>query len=292
MVSIVIPTYKRPDLLRRAVKSVLLQTYEDFEIIVVNDDLESFHIVKDEIDSIKDARIFCYQNERSKGGNGARNTGILKSKGEYIAFLDDDDEWMENKLEDQINLIIQLDKSYAAVYSGYLIENDDKWEEYYGDLEGAIFKEVLLNKAKICTGSNLLIKKEVIEEVGLWDEELFRQQDLEFLLRVLVNYKLGFKRKLGAKIYGHNTPNPEKAFREREKFLNKISNLLENLDEADKNNFYSDHYRRQALFQIKMGNIRDASSSWYLGTKYKVFSGRKDAKLIITMINGLLKNNK
>lgn len=292
MVSIVIPTYKRPDLLRRAVKSVLLQTYKDFEIIVVNDDLEGFDIVKDEIDAIKDARIVCYQNERSKGGNGARNTGILKSKGEYIAFLDDDDEWMENKLEDQINLINQLDKSYAAVYSGYLIEDDDKWEEYYGDLEGEIFNEVLLNKAKICTGSNLLIKKEVIEEVGLWDEELFRQQDLEFLLRVLVKYKLGFKRKLGAKIYGHNTPNPEKAFQEREKFLKKISNLIANLNEADRNSFYSDHYRRQALFQMKMGNIRNASSSWHQGTKYKMFSGRKDAKLIITMINGLLKINK
>jgi glycosyltransferase involved in cell wall biosynthesis len=292
MVSIVIPTYKRPDLLRRAVKSVLVQTYVDFEVIIVNDDLDSFHLVKNEIDSLQDHRLVCYQNERSKGGNGARNTGILKSKGEYIAFLDDDDEWLENKLEDQLYLIEQLDKNYAGVYSGYLIEEDGNWEEYFGDLEGNIFNEVLLNRAKICTGSNLLIKKHVIEEVGLWDEELFRQQDLEFLLRVLVNYKLGFKRSLGAKIYGHNTPNPEKAFLEREKFLKKISNLLDDLNEADQNNFYSDHYRRQALFQIKMGAIQNGLSSWYLGTKYKLFSGRKDAKLIITMITGLLKINK
>ena len=96
-ISVVIPTYNRPDTLKRAITSVLSQTCTDFEIIIVNDSHQE-RPVWDIINHFADERIRYFRNERSKGGNGARNTGIIKSKGEYIAFLDDDDEWLPDKL--------------------------------------------------------------------------------------------------------------------------------------------------------------------------------------------------
>ena len=92
-VSVIIPTYNRAHLVGRAIKSVLNQTYRDFEIIVVDDG--STDNTKDIIKEFqkKDKRIKYIPYEKNKGGSAARNTGIKAAKGEYIAFLDSDDEW-------------------------------------------------------------------------------------------------------------------------------------------------------------------------------------------------------
>src|SRR5688572_26839751 len=96
-VSVVIPTHNRPLMLRRAIDSVLAQTYQDFEIIVVDDGLRerSDNVVK----LFEDDRIRYISHEQEHGAPAARNTGIKNSNGELIAFLDDDDEWLPQKLE-------------------------------------------------------------------------------------------------------------------------------------------------------------------------------------------------
>ena len=226
LVSVIIPTFKRIKKLHQAIESVLNQTYSSFEILVINDDKsDDIHVLK-VIDSFKDNRIKFFKNSRIKGANGARNTGILHAKGEYIAFLDDDDEWLINKLEDQLKCLKTKKDTFGGVYSGYLIEKNKKWEEYNGNVEGRIMNEVILDEVKVCAGSNLLIKTETIKRVGLWDEDLLRQQDLEFLIRFLNDYELAYDKNTVVKIYGHNTPNPKKAFKAREKYILKISNFL------------------------------------------------------------------
>src|SRR3989338_8677774 len=100
-VSVIIPTHNRPELLKRAVKSVLNQTYKDLEVIVVDDGLEKR--ADETVNSFNDSRLKYIQHPEEKGGSAARNTGIKNSSGEFIAFLDDDDEWLPEKLEIQIN---------------------------------------------------------------------------------------------------------------------------------------------------------------------------------------------
>ena len=105
LVSVVIPTHNRADLLPRAIDSVLNQTYSNFEIIVVSDGStdNTEEVVKSYSD--KDSRIRFIGYSPARGGNIARNTGIEAAKGEYVAFLDDDDEWMPEKLKKQIKVM-------------------------------------------------------------------------------------------------------------------------------------------------------------------------------------------
>lgn len=287
-VSVIIPTYKRPEKLVRALKSVIRQSYSNFEIFVVNDD-EDDQSVLNVINDINDIRINYLKNSLTKGANGARNTGILESTGSYIAFLDDDDEWLCNKLENQIIYLKRKPDDFGGVYSGYLIERKNKWREYLGLKEGGIFSEVLLDEVKICAGSNLLIKAEVIDKIGLWDEELLRQQDLEFLIRFLNHFKLAYDNNIVAKIYGHNTPNPKKAFEEREKYEKKILKFLNMLSSNGRDQFYSNHFRRQTMYLFKLEDFKLAKVYWKKAKSNKQISIKKDFKILFLYIKSILK---
>ena len=100
MISVIIPTARRPSLLIRAVNSVLAQTVRDLEVVVIIDgpDSETLRALND----VADSRLRFIQNARSVGSAEARNVGIRAAHGEWVAFLDDDDEWLENKLELQL----------------------------------------------------------------------------------------------------------------------------------------------------------------------------------------------
>ena len=118
LVSVVIPTYKRSEMLMKAIDSVLSQTYRNIELIVVNDNevgdqysLVLYEMLKD----IHDERFLFVEQEKHINGAAARNVGIRKARGEYIAFQDDDDYWDLNKIEKQVALLSSLDCSYGAV---------------------------------------------------------------------------------------------------------------------------------------------------------------------------------
>src|SRR4030095_982853 len=102
-VSVIIPTHNRAEFLRSAITSILNQTFQDFEIIII-DDASKDH-TREIIAHFNDARIKVIHNQVSEGAAGARNIGIRNSTCEYIAFLDDDDEWLPEKLQMQICLL-------------------------------------------------------------------------------------------------------------------------------------------------------------------------------------------
>ncbi len=116
-VSVIIPTYNRAHLLGRAIESVLDQTYQDFEIIVVDD--ASADETEEVVKSFGDDRINHIRHQKNKGGSAARNTGIKAARGEFIAFLDSDDEWVPKKLEKEIDRLQTLSNEVGVVYSGF-----------------------------------------------------------------------------------------------------------------------------------------------------------------------------
>lgn len=191
--SVVVPTYKRPRLLKAAVESILNQTYNNYEVIIIDDD-NSNNEVEKIVKSFKDDRIKLYKNKLNQGGGGARNTGIKYAKGKWIAFLDDDDCFLPNKLDLFYNSIRCLDDQIAILYSGYISYNFESRKEikrYYPIKKGEIYYD-LLYKNYLGGFSAVVIRRDVLIEVNGLDENLESRQDLDLYVRITKNYKVDY----------------------------------------------------------------------------------------------------
>lgn len=182
-VSAIITTHNRLALLKRAINSVFSQTYKPLELIVVDD--SSTDGTK-EYCTNKHFTYLYIPKEESKGGNYARNLGIKAATGEYIAFLDDDDYWLPEKVEKQIKLIEE--KRCELVYCGRRLEiingNNVQYQDLFPSINnsGDMRKKILTT---ICTTTtNILVKKSALIEVGLFDESLRFWQEYELTIRL------------------------------------------------------------------------------------------------------------
>ena len=197
IVTIVIPTYKRPDRVRRAVLSAISQTYQPLEIIVVDDNgnntddaLKTFEALEDLVEN-KIISYFC--NDVNRGGSYSRNIGLSNSHGDYITFLDDDDEIESTKIERQVDRLNILGNAYGAVYTGYKkILESGKIHHSNEKVEGDVFKYALSRSIYVGSGSNLLVRKKIAMRINGYDVDFKRNQDLEFMTRVLKNTKLAY----------------------------------------------------------------------------------------------------
>jgi glycosyltransferase involved in cell wall biosynthesis len=189
-VSIIIPTYNRAQLIGRSIHSVLNQTYQDFEIIVVDDGStdNTAEVIKKFQE--KEKRIRYIKQARNKGAAAARNTGIKNAKGEFIAFQDSDDEWLPGKLEKQMNVFENASPEVGIVYTGFWrIENDKKTYipfSWVKQKEGNIHKELL--KGNFVTTQSIVVRKKCFEKAGMFDENLPRLQDWELVIRLSKYY--------------------------------------------------------------------------------------------------------
>ncbi len=184
VVSVIIPTYNRAHLIGRAIRSVLNQTYTDFELIVVDD--ASADNTEEVVKNIKDPRIRYIQHKINKGGAATRNTGIKASKGKFIAFQDSDDEWLLEKLEKQMRFFNIVSDDVGVIYCGFL-RWDGKSAAYIPSSkiivkEGDISKQILYGN--FVSTQTLLIRKECLEQSGLFDEQLPRLQDWDLIIRL------------------------------------------------------------------------------------------------------------
>ncbi|MFO7992135.1 MAG: glycosyltransferase family 2 protein [Thermoplasmata archaeon] len=188
-VSVVIPTYNRSKKLKRAVKSVLNQTYPHFELIIVDDNStdDTKQVVEDS--RVKDERIRYHKNKVNLGGGGTRNKGIELSRNDFIAFLDDDDQWLPTKLEKQVKVLKDTTHDYCGVYTGLIkIRKGEPISEKMIYREGNLFEDLLWENI-IGSTSVILLKKECLMDVGGFTENLPASQELELYLRLSEKYK-------------------------------------------------------------------------------------------------------
>jgi len=205
-VSVVIPTYNRSRFLRIAVRSVLNQTFQDFEIVIVDD--ASSDDTRAVVASLGDARIKYVRHEQNRRIAGARNTGVSNSLGEYIAFLDDDDEWQPGKLEQQVRMLDVSAPTVGAVYTAFAQVNAAS-----GDVVGIVrpvkrghILHALCSRNWVGTASTVCLRRQCFEEVGLFDESVAFGEEYDMWIRmahrfdfryiddVLVTYGLHAKR--------------------------------------------------------------------------------------------------
>ena len=206
LVSVIIPSHNRSLLLKRAIQSVLKQTYSELECIVIDD--ASIDDTDKVINSFNDERLRYYYNTENKGPSAARNIGIKRSEGDLIAFLDDDDEWMLTKLEKQVSLIHRLPKSFGLIYCwmDYIDNQGEVIHKHHPKLRGDVFSKVL-DAQRIGGCPTLLVKKEVCEDVCGFDENLPRGNDGDFIRRICLRYKVDYIPEVLVKVYtGHGYP--------------------------------------------------------------------------------------
>ena len=181
-VSIVIPVFNRAGTVARAVRSALCQSFENFELILVDDG--SSDDLKAALAPIIDARVRLVRHERNRGTSAARNTGIRASRGELIAFLDSDDEWLPNKLARQRAQLAAQGERASLTLSGYnLLREGRKSIEARPLAESRDWYLRLLFACNVSFGSCALLRRSAFAEFGLLDETLARLEDWDWLLR-------------------------------------------------------------------------------------------------------------
>ena len=199
LVSVVIPTFSRPDMLGRAIESVLKQSYFNYEIIIVDDNGEDSKyqkITEEYISRYKHNKCIKYiKHKTNLGGCAARNTGIRNAKGKFIGFLDDDDEWTTDFLE--VMMCKFSDDLVGAIYCDQYIQKREKIFYSVNDtkfLKGNVFENLLNGWCPLST-SLFIIRKECFDNVGGFDEELKSFQDYDMWLRIAQKYKFDYVNK-------------------------------------------------------------------------------------------------
>lgn len=191
IVSVIVPTHDRASILPRAINSVLRQTYPNLELIVVDDASQDHtaHV----LESIDDPRIKYLHHTKPRGAAAARNTGIRHASGDYIAFLDSDDEWFPSKLAQQIQLFCNSPSHIGAVYTGLAVLTRDNHlvATHTPTKSGDLGREIYFGN---CVGplSTVAVRSECLQHCGLFDERLPSCQDWDLYIRIAQKYYFYF----------------------------------------------------------------------------------------------------
>lgn len=210
-VSVVVPTYRRPEFLGRAIASVAEQTVSSWELIIVDDNppessaRSETRAIASSYASDKRIRYICHDENR--GGAAARNTGIRLATAPYVAFLDDDDEWHPTKLERQLECLENSPNQTALVYCRTRLVDVVTGSETVQRIDGRshAVKDLLVQNT-IGSTSCVLCRVEAVQDVGMFDETLPARQDQDLYLQLALRYEFAFVDAVLVTVYIHDHP--------------------------------------------------------------------------------------
>lgn len=271
-VSIIIPTYNRAHLVVRAIQSVLKQTYQNFELIVVDDgssDDTAVHLKS----FIENKSIHFYQKENA-GVASARNFGVTKARGQWLAFLDSDDEWLPHKLQEQINFLM-CNHHLKIVYG------EETWirngvrvnqKKHHKKSGGRIFEKCL--EQCLIAPSSVLLERQLFDELNGFDERFVVCEDYDLWIKISSRHEIGFiERPLIVKYGGHDDQLSTKYFAMDMWRLKAMNNLLKTTVLAEE-----DQSALRKVMQTK-GNI--------LLNGYQKHGKTEDAEKVLQILNNL-----
>ena len=190
-VSVIIPTHNRAQFIQRAIASVLTQSHSDLEVIVVDDASkdDTVRIVADY--ARKDARVRLVRHDQQKGAQAARNAGIRAAQGEWIAFLDSDDQWLPDSLA--LRLRVAKEKAVQVVHSDcYVLDPGSATPELSvgTPMQGYVYNEILRIWGPMY--QSLLVSREALIKIGLLDDSIVSQQEWDTAIRLGKHYEFAF----------------------------------------------------------------------------------------------------
>jgi len=203
-ITVIIPTHNRAEFLKRAIKSVLAQTWQDFELIIVDDAStdDTANVVRD----YQDERILYHRHDSNLGAPASRNTGIAKARGDYIALLDDDDELFPRKLEKQMQKYAEVAASVGLIYTGHEVRNSmgkllhSRLPE--GKTRGDVRLRLLLGPA--FPSHTPLIRRDCFKLTGGFDDFLTSCQDWDMWKRISEHYEFDYVPEVLSTTYQHD----------------------------------------------------------------------------------------
>lgn len=246
-VSVIITTYGYPKKLERAINSVLNQTYEAIEVIVV-DDNDPSSSAREETELLmknlgRRDRVIYLQHEKNKNGAAARNTGIEAAKGQYIAFLDNDDVYLPDRVQKSVDFLERNSDIDGVLTSVILSEKGFPTAKVTPNADNNICRRLLCGKESLGTGSNLFFRRDVVEKTGLFDVRFLRYQDVEYFLRVAFEHRIGLineafiiKESLPGKL-----PDYKKMKEMTALFLEKFEYMIRQMPEEEQRECYRFH---------------------------------------------------
>jgi len=226
-VSVIIPTYNRPELLRRAVESVLQQTFRDLEVIIVDEGSCEETYLSNAKTSHLDNRVRYVYKKENRGPAAARNDGIRMASGRYVAFLDDDDVWLSEKLEKQVQFMSSYEDLEAVCCDFGFIDTNGKIlnrdngigrrlksarklfkcysgrESWYRIGRQALYKIALVHYVFYLV-STAIVKRQFLVNVGLFDESLPTNEDWDLLIRLVLCCNFGYLDEVLCYARGHD----------------------------------------------------------------------------------------
>ena len=266
LISVVIPTYKRSGMLGRAIDSVLNQTYQNIEVVVIDDNSEGDEYRKETenfmLNYKDDSRVIYVKHRVNRNGSAARNTGVKVSQGEFIALLDDDDEFLPTKLELQISRLNNSNGEYSLCYchcSYY--KNLRKVLERRDSKEGNLMLELLKVEIAFAAGSTLIFRRSAFDKVNGFDESFQRHQDWEFMLRMFnEGYKIACVTEDLVRIHVDDTvnrPNTCKLVETKEKFLSSFKYIIDSYDPDVQDSIYKVHFLEISKSYLLDTNVKE-----------------------------------
>lgn len=252
-VSVIIPTHNRAEFLRAAIRSVLGQTFQDFEIIVIDD--ASRDQTSEIVHSFADERIKYIYNQVNKGEGGSRNIGLMHASGDLIALLDDDDEWLPEKLELQVSLLENSPSKTGVVYTGHhrIDRTTGKQRDQLNPTKrGDILADLCAENWLV--PSSLLLRKECFRKAGWFEEGVSFGADYDVWLRIAKDFDFDYIKQPLVKYYVHGsniTANHEVVIKGLENQLEKYASLW-----ASTNKGRSQRYLSLGVLYCYTGNMQ------------------------------------
>ena len=270
--SIIIPLYNKANYVENTIKSVLNQTFTDYEIIIINDGSTDDSVAK--VIGFNDSRIHIY-NQKNQGASIARNLGIEKAKCNYISFLDADDLWTPNHLETLKTLIEKFPNAGVFASRYELVFSDGKnyipkFKKISANFEGIIpdYFETSL-PYPIATSSSIAVPKHVFKEIGNFKPSISSGQDVDMWIRIALKYPVALSNKITAS------------------YLHYIENSLSKTPILDKKLKNFEDYRQEEKSNPSLKKYLDVYRIEY-ALQYKIAGENKKSK---ELLKNILKEN-
>jgi glycosyltransferase involved in cell wall biosynthesis len=188
LISVVVPAFNRANTLPRAISSVFSQTFDEWELIIIDDG--SRDETQQLVSGIRDPRVRYLRHECNRGPSAARNTGIRAAQGTYIAFLDSDDEWSPEKLALDLHVFNSRD-AVGLVYSGVCYRDPrGRVVRDTPSIQGRVYAQLLAHDFIGCC-SRVALRKTVLDLVGSFDERIINEEDWDLWVRITERYEVG-----------------------------------------------------------------------------------------------------